>query len=124
MRQKVFLKRCCSFFFFAYLILAPLWAHAAQPVLLGIDVLEHNQFAHLRGKRVALLNHAAGVNGEGKSSIDVLWEAPQVNLVALFGPEHGIYSKEKAFAYIKDGRDKKTGLSVYSLHGKHRKPAD
>src|ERR1700722_4876325 len=63
------------------------------PVMLGIDVLESQGFALLRGKRVALLTHPAGVNRRGVSTIDVLRHAPGVQLVALFGGEHGVYGE-------------------------------
>ncbi len=93
-----------------------------HPVMLGIDVLEANGFDVLRGKRVGLLTHPAGVNRRGQSTVDVLRRAPQVNLVALFGPEHGIYGNEKANVPVDDKIDPRTGLPVYSLYGQFRKP--
>lgn len=95
---------------------------APFPVMLGIDVLEAEGFVALRGKRVGLLTNPAGVNRRGESTIDVLRRAPGVNLVALFGPEHGIYGNEKAEVPIDDNIDPRTGLPVYSLYGKTRKP--
>lgn len=92
------------------------------PVMLGIDVLEAQGFSPIRGKRVGLLTHPAGVNRRGESSIDVLRRAPGIKLVALFGPEHGIYGNFKAAIDIADSTDPRTGLPVYSLHGAHRKP--
>ena len=91
-------------------------------VMLGIDVLEAMNFAPLKGKRVGLLTHPAGVNRYGVSTIDVLRRARNVRLVALFGPEHGIYGDEKADVPVLDKIDKRTGLPVYSLYGKYRKP--
>ncbi|MGB0743608.1 MAG: DUF1343 domain-containing protein [Opitutales bacterium] len=95
--------------------------HAAR-IQLGIDVLEQSGFRATVGKRVGLLTHPAGVNRYGESSIDVLRRAPGVNLVALFGPEHGIYGNEKANVPVDDKIDPRTGLPVYSLYGKYRKP--
>jgi uncharacterized protein YbbC (DUF1343 family) len=92
------------------------------PVMLGIDVLEAEQFAAIAGKRIGLLTHPAGVNRRGQSTIDVLRRAPRVKLVALFGPEHGIYGDAKAGDNVADTVDARTGLPVYSLHGKNRKP--
>ncbi len=92
------------------------------PVMLGIDVLESQGFAAVKGKRIGLLTHPAGVNRRGESTIDVLRRAPGVKLVALFGPEHGIYGDEKAEVFISDRVDKRTGLPVYSLYGRDRKP--
>ncbi len=94
----------------------------AEPTLLGIDVLEQSGFRAVSGKRVGLLTHPAGVNRRGESSIDVLRRAPNVQLLALFGPEHGIYGNEKANVPVDDKIDPKTGLPVYSLYGKYRKP--
>lgn len=90
--------------------------------MLGIDVLEANAFSLLRGKRVGLLTHPAGVNRHGQSTVDVMRRSPLVNLVALFGPEHGIYGDEKANVPVDDKIDPRTGLPVYSLYGKFRTP--
>ncbi|BET69067.1 DUF1343 domain-containing protein [Opitutales bacterium ASA1] len=94
----------------------------ADGVLLGIDVLERQDFGILLGKRVGLLTHPAGVNRFGTSTIDVLRRDPRVRLVSLFGPEHGIYGDEKADKYVPDRVDTRTGLHVYSLYGPTRKP--
>ncbi len=92
------------------------------PVMLGIDVLESQGFAAVKGKRIGLLTHPAGVNRRGETTIDVLRRAPGVKLVALFGPEHGIYGDEKAEVKIANRVDKRTGLPAYSLYGATRKP--
>lgn len=94
----------------------------AQPIMLGIDVLEQSGFKAISGKRIGLLTHPAGVNRKGQSSIEVLRRAPNVQLAALFGPEHGIYGNEKANVPVDDKIDPRTGLPVYSLYGKYRKP--
>ncbi len=91
-------------------------------ILLGIDVLERRGFDVLSGKKVGLLTHPAGVNRYGISTIDVLMNAPGVKLVSLFGPEHGLYGDEKATEPIEDRIDRRTGLPVYSLYGKYRRP--
>lgn len=90
--------------------------------MLGIDVLESQGFSAVAGKRIGLLTHPAGVNRLGVSTIDVLRRSPKVKLVALFGPEHGIYGNEAAEIQIPDRVDPRTGLPVYSLYGKFRKP--
>jgi len=92
------------------------------PVMLGIDVLEAEGFKAIAGKKIGLLTHPAGVNRRGESTIDVLRRAPNARLVALFGPEHGIYGDEKAGENIADTIDKRTHLPVLSLYGKNRKP--
>jgi uncharacterized protein YbbC (DUF1343 family) len=92
------------------------------PVMLGIDVLESDGFAAIKGKRIGLLTHAAGINRRGVSTIEVLRHAPGVKLVALFAPEHGLYGLEDAGKNLPDTVDKHSGLPVHSLHGKTRKP--
>jgi uncharacterized protein YbbC (DUF1343 family) len=94
----------------------------ANSIHLGIDVLEESGFSAIAAKRVGLLTHPAGLNRRGESSIDVLRRAHNVRLVALFGPEHGIYGNEKANVPVDDKIDSRTGLPVYSLYGKYRKP--
>lgn len=101
--------------------------HAEKPsgdgrIHLGIDVLEASGFKILSGKRVGLLTNPAGVNRDGVSTIDILRRSRAVNLVALYGPEHGIYGDEKANVPIEDRVDPRTGLPVYSLYGQYRKP--
>ena len=95
---------------------------AAPKVMLGIDVLESMNFAPLKGKRVGLLTHPAGVNRFGRSTVDILHRARNVRLTALFGPEHGIYGDEKADVPVLDKIDNRTKLPVFSLYGKYRKP--
>lgn len=92
------------------------------PVMLGIDTLEAEGFAVLKGKRIGLLTHPAGVNRRGEATLEVLRRAPQVQLAALFAPEHGLRGTELASAQFGDGIDTRTGLPVYSLHGQNRRP--
>jgi len=92
------------------------------PVMLGIDTLAADNFAPLAGKRVGLLTHPAGVNRFGVPTVDILRKAPNLKLVALFGPEHGIYGDASAGENIADTVDRRTGLPAYSLYGKHNKP--
>jgi uncharacterized protein YbbC (DUF1343 family) len=97
-------------------------AYVRPTIKLGIDILAEQQFAPLSGKRVGLLTHPAGVNRFGVSTVRILKQSKAVNLVALFGPEHGIYGNEKANTPIDNAIDSKTGLPIYSLYGKYRKP--
>ena len=100
----------------------PLRRSPTNPIMLGIDVLESQGFSVLRNKRVGLLTHPAGVNRRGATTIEVLNRASTVNLVALFGPEHGIYGNEKAEVYVANRTDSRTGLPVYSLYNENRRP--
>ena len=97
--------------------------HCKPMISLGVDFLEQRKFDLLKGKRVGLLTHPAGRNSSGKSTVVVFNDSPHVNLVALFGPEHGIYGDEKASVPVEDKIDHRTGLPVYSLYGKYRKPS-
>lgn len=92
-------------------------AASSPRVMLGIDVLEADGFAAVKGKRIGLLTHGAGVNRRGLSTVEVLRRAPGVQLVALFGAEHGIYGDAKAEVHLGNSIDKRTGLPVYSLYG-------
>ena len=94
----------------------------AQKVLPGIDVLEKRGFEGLQGKRVGLVTNPSGIDTHIRSTIDVFFHAPEVNLVALFGPEHGVRGDVWAGGRIEDAPDPTTGLPVYSLYGKYRQP--
>jgi len=85
-------------------------------VMLGIDVLEADGFAAVKGRRLGLLTHPAGVNRRGVSTIDVLLRAPGVKLVALFGAEHGIYGDAPAAASVASTTDRRTRLPVFSIY--------
>ncbi|MGE3180721.1 MAG: exo-beta-N-acetylmuramidase NamZ domain-containing protein [Phycisphaerae bacterium] len=91
-------------------------------VRLGIDVVIADDFATLRGKRVGLITNPTGVTSDLRATADVLHAAPQVELIALFGPEHGVRGDVPAGEHIQDGKDAATGLPTYSLYGKTRKP--
>ena len=103
--------------FFALLSFA-----ARGQVASGIDVLQRDGFEILRGKRVGLITNRTGVDSRLRATIDILHEAPEVNLVALFAPEHGIRSDAQAGARVADSRDPATNLPVYSLYGSTKKP--
>lgn len=90
--------------------------------LTGIEVLQKNNFAQLKGKRVGLITNPTGVNSKLKSTVDILHQSPEVNLVALYGPEHGVRGNFSAGDHVTGGTDPKTGVSVFSLYGKSRKP--
>ena len=95
---------------------------AGPKVKTGIEVLRSRGFEGLAGKRVGLVTNPSGVDSQLNSTIDILFEAPEVNLVALYGPEHGVRGNAYAGDKVADSRDSKTGLPVYSLYGATRKP--
>jgi uncharacterized protein YbbC (DUF1343 family) len=95
---------------------------SAAKVQTGIEVLRADGFKLLEGKRVGLTTNPTGVDSNLKSTIDILWEAENVNLVALYGPEHGVRGNVHAGDVVDNEVDKKTGLKMYSLYGKTKKP--
>ena len=98
-------------------------SYAAQPtVRTGIEVLRSRNFDVLRGKRVGLVTNPSGVDRYLKSTVDILYNAPGVELVALYGPEHGVRGDVYAGGKVTDTKDAATGLPVYSLYGETRKP--
>ena len=95
-------------------------APADTQVLNGIDVLERGGFRQLNGMRVGLVTNQTGRDRSGRSTIDILFKAPNVKLVALFSPEHGI--RGLADEKVSDSKDEQTGLPIYSLYGETRRP--
>ena len=95
---------------------------APTPVLCGIDVLKRDSFRPLQGKKVGLVTNHTGRDSQGQSTIDLLHQAPGVKLQALFAPEHGLRGLQDR--PVADGRDERTGLPVYSLYGKRRRPTE
>lgn len=94
----------------------------AQQVKTGLEVLTMNNFDILQGKRVGLITNPTGVNHKLVSCVDILYRAPAVNLVALYGPEHGVRGDFTAGEIIGTTVDPNTRLPVYSLYGSTRKP--
>lgn len=93
---------------------------ATAKILTGIDVLERDGFKQLAGMRVGLVTNQTGRDRAGRSTIDVLHNAPNLKLIALFSPEHGI--RGAADERVSDSKDEETGLPIYSLYGETRRP--
>ncbi|MGD9905104.1 MAG: exo-beta-N-acetylmuramidase NamZ domain-containing protein [Vicinamibacterales bacterium] len=91
-------------------------------VLTGIDVLTRDGFALLQGRRVGLVTNHTGRAASGATTIDLLYRAPGVSLVALFSPEHGI--RGVLDADVPSSTDEATGLPIHSLYGDTRRPTD
>lgn len=98
--------------------------HTAAQVKTGLEVLRDSGFKELEGKRVGLLTNPSGVDAQLESSIDILCDAENVDLVALFAPEHGVRGDIYAGGKVESGVDDLTGLPVYSLYGATRQPTD
>lgn len=98
-------------------------AVAPVRVRTGLEVLLSDSMHLVRGKRVGLLTNHSGRLPNGTSTIDALFKAPGVKLVALFGPEHGIRGVAKAGEKIASSVDSATGVPIYSLYGDIRAPS-
>lgn len=104
-------------------LLACINCSASHPVVkTGVEVLRDRGFEGLVGKRVGLVTNPSGVDSRLKSTIDILNEAPGVELVALYGPEHGVRGEVYAGGKVDTFTDPATGLPVYSIYGSTRKP--
>ncbi|MGO4880031.1 MAG: exo-beta-N-acetylmuramidase NamZ domain-containing protein [Bryobacteraceae bacterium] len=88
--------------------------------LTGLDVLAAEGFQQFKGKRIGLVTNATGVDREGRRNIDLM-RAAQVNLVALFSPEHG-FGIAQDQPNVSDSVDSATGIKIFSLYGKTERP--
>jgi len=89
-------------------------------VLSGLDVLRTEDFNRMRGRKIGLLTNQTGQARDGVSAIDLLDGAGNLELIALFSPEHGIRGIRDD--RVSSARDQKTGLVIHSLYGKHVRP--
>ncbi len=98
-------------------------AAGAQPsVRLGIDVLLDEIPENMRGSRAGLITNHTGVGSTLRHSIELLNEHPDINLTALFAPEHGLTGSRAAGTRVPSSVDEMTGIKVFSLYGATRKP--
>lgn len=88
----------------------------------GVEVLRDRGFEGLKGKRVGLITNPTGVDNNLKSTIDILHDAEDVTLVGLYAPEHGVRGDVHAGDHVDNFVDPATGVTVYSIYGKNRKP--
>lgn len=88
----------------------------------GVEVLLEKRLDLLRGKRVGLITNPSGVDRQLRSTARLLKEHPEVNLVALYGPEHGIRGNAQAGEYVPFYFDDKYELPVFSLYGQSFRP--
>ncbi|WAR43717.1 exo-beta-N-acetylmuramidase NamZ domain-containing protein [Methylomonas rapida] len=95
-------------------------ADNVDSVRTGMETLKTAGFAPLQGKNVGVITNHTGIGADGRSTIDLLRQAPGLKLRAIFSPEHGLGGKldEK----IASGQDPVTGLPIYSLYGNDKKP--
>jgi len=94
----------------------------AGRVQTGLDVLESQKFAPLRGKHIGIITNHTGLDSQGKSTIELLAHAPGVQVVAIFSPEHGLGGQLDE--RLSSSKDPSTGLHVFSLYGETLRPSD
>ena len=87
----------------------------------GLDVFVEGEYKNYIGKNIAIITNITGITSDEIQNVDILREKG-LNIVKLFGPEHGIRGNVQAGEKIVDGIDKNTGIPVYSLYGKTKKP--
>ncbi len=101
----------------------PALQQSVDPVVRpGLEVLLADSIHLVRGRRVGLVTNHTGIDGRGVHGIDLLMDHPEVSLVALFSPEHGIRGDAEAGVLVSSSVDLATGLPVHSLYGTTRKP--
>ena len=107
---------------FAIIVMGAVALAASAVVKPGVEVLRDGGFKVLEGKRVGLVTNPSGIDNNLKSTVDIINEAPNCKLVALYGPEHGVRGNAHAGDAVTDAVDPKTGVKTYSLYGKTHKP--
>lgn len=91
-------------------------------VIPGIEVFLKSHLDLVKGKRVGLITNPTGVDSNLKSVIDLFHDNQEINLVALYGPEHGVRGNAQAGEYVSFYIDNKYNIPVFSLYGQSRKP--
>ncbi len=108
---------------FLVFILLGCHSQSSEPsVKFGLDVLMKSKLDLLKGKRVGVITNQTGVDSKGTHIIDLLYQAPAVELVAIFAPEHGIRGDMEGGYQIDNQKDTKTGVPILSIYGQTRKP--
>ena len=95
---------------------------SARKVRTGVEILKAQNFSSIKGKRVGLITNPTGVDRNLQSTVDLFFHSKEIKLVALYGPEHGVRGDNAAGASVSDFKDPETGLPVFSIYGKTRKP--
>lgn len=90
---------------------------------LGVEVLLSDRVDLLRGRRVGLVTNHTGVDSHLRSTADLFHAHREIDLVALFGPEHGIRGAAAAGERVGSERDPHTDLPVFSLYGASKRPS-
>jgi len=100
----------------------PVLHSTPYPVRPGLEVLLTDSIHLVRNLEVGLITNHTGIDGGRVHAIDRLAEAPELELAALFSPEHGIRGEAEGGVGIESQTDPNTGLPIFSLYGETRKP--
>jgi len=96
-----------------------------KPITLGLEKVLNEQIKFLKNKRVGLICNQASVDHQFQHAADLFFESDEINLVALFGPQHGIRGDvQDNMVETSHTTDKKTGLPIYSLYSETRQPTE
>jgi uncharacterized protein YbbC (DUF1343 family) len=120
-RNRVGLKSIC-FVPFIIIFFFPSFHLLAQKVLLGIDVLQKENYSILNGKNVGLITNQTGTNSKLESTIDLFRQAKNFKLVSIYSPEHGVKGLVAAGQSFNQFTDSVSGITYYALYGKTAKP--
>jgi len=107
-------------FILLILVIFIVQACAEEKTLCGLDVVIQNEFKDFTGKKVGLICNHTSVDKKGNHIVDLFHG--NVEVKAIFAPEHGFRGEEAAGGHIADGVDTKTGIAIFSLYGKTKKP--
>jgi uncharacterized protein YbbC (DUF1343 family) len=94
---------------------------ASPPVRLGVEILFEKRLDLVRGKRVGLITNPTGVTRDLQSIIELFRAHPDIQLVALYGPEHGVRGNAQAGEHVEFYFDDQFQLPVFSLYGNTRR---
>ncbi len=113
------IKKICLIVFFAFCVKGLAFGKPRGPIITGADQTG-NYVPYLKGKRIGMVVNNTSIIGS-KASVDSL-HALGLNIVKVFGPEHGFRGDVGAGVKVEDSKDAKTGIPVISLYGKNQKP--
>ncbi|MCX8056827.1 MAG: DUF1343 domain-containing protein [Ignavibacteria bacterium] len=105
------------------IVLIVLHINTFGKVKLGNEKLINDYFHLIEGKKIGIIaNHTSILYDRKQHLVDYLHETNKVEIVAVFGPEHGFRGNAPDGIKIDNTKDEKTGITIYSLYGKTNKP--
>lgn len=119
---KLFNYIALTYFIIISLLLSPNIYSQQVKVTVGADILVSDSLNLIKNKRLGVVTNHSAILSNGAHLVDTLVTLNEINVTTLFGPEHGIRGNAPDGHSIKDGTDSMTGIPVYSLYGKIRKP--